>query len=155
MKKYKLIDEKIDKAISITKIAKSWMSLAVLFLMAVIVLSSVIELSIVLFQEIFDTTDDVLFLDIEELFKLFSFVFIILIGFELMETVEMYFKKNVVHAEVVLLVAVIAVSRKVILLDLEKYDPISIIGLGAIILSLGGCYFLIKRSYRAEKAENA
>ena len=143
-----LIDEKIEKAVSITKTVKRWMSLVVLFLMVIIVLSSVIELSIVLFQEIFNTADDVLFLEIDELFKLFSFVFIILIGFELMETVEMYFKKNIVHAEVVLLVGVIAVSRKVILLDLEKYDPVSIIGLGVIILSLGGCYFLIKRSYR-------
>nr|WP_086938049.1 phosphate-starvation-inducible PsiE family protein [Thaumasiovibrio occultus] len=143
-----MVDEKIEKAISLTKKLKQRMSLGVLVLIAIIVASSVIELSIVLFQEIFDSTDDVLFLDIEELFKLFSFVFIILIGFELMETVEMYFKKNVVHAEVVLLVAVIAVSRKVILLDLEKYDPISVIGLGIIILSLGGCYFLIKRSYR-------
>lgn len=143
-----MIDEKIEKAVSITKTVKRWMSLVVLFLMVIIVLSSVIELSIVLFQEIFNTADDVLFLEIDELFKLFSFVFIILIGFELMETVEMYFKKNIVHAEVVLLVGVIAVSRKVILLDLEKYDPVSIIGLGVIILSLGGCYFLIKRSYR-------
>ena len=80
--------------------------------------------------------------------KIFSFVFIILIGFEMMETIEMYFKKNVVHAEVVLLVAVIAVTRKVILLDLEKYDPVEIIGLGIIILSLGACYYLIKRTYR-------
>lgn len=143
-----MIDEKIEKAVSITKTVKRWMSLVVLFLMVIIVLSSVIELSIVLFQEIFNTADDVLFLEIDELFKLFSFVFIILIGFELMETVEMYFKKNIVHAEVVLLVGVIAVSRKVILLDLEKYDPVSIIGLGVIILSLGGCYFLIKCSYR-------
>lgn len=123
----------------------------VLLLMAVIVAASVVELAIILFQEIFDSSDEVLFLEIDELFRLFGFIFIILIGFELMETVEMYFRKNVVHAEVVLLVAVIAVSRKVILLDLEKYDPVSIIGLGVIILSLGGCYFLIKRSYRVEK----
>ena len=60
----------------------------------------------------------------------------------------MYFKDNVIHAEVVLLVAVIAVSRKVILLDLEKYEPIAIIGLGVIIFALGGCYYLIKLSYR-------
>lgn len=146
------MDEKIEKAVSITKTVKRWMSLVVLFLMVIIVLSSVIELSIVLFQEIFNTADNVLFLEIDELFKLFSFVFIILIGFELMETVEMYFKKNIVHAEVVLLVGVIAVSRKVILLDLDKYDPVSIIGLGVIILSLGGCYFLIKRSYRENSA---
>jgi uncharacterized membrane protein (DUF373 family) len=110
--------------------------------------ASIIELFIVLVLDIFDPTDDVLFLEINELFRIFGFVFMILIGFELMETVEMYFKSNVIHAEVVLLVAVIAVSRKVILLDLEKYDPLAIIGLGIIILALGGCYYLIKLSFR-------
>ena len=91
-----------------------------------------------------------LFLEIDELFRIFGFFFIILIGFELVETVEMYFKDNMIHAEVVLLVAVIAVSRKVILLDLEKYEPLAIIGLGVIILTLGGCYWFIKQSYRAK-----
>lgn len=142
------MDDKLNKVISATKQIKRWMSLTVLLLMTLIVTSSVIELAIILFEEIFDAKDDVLFLDIDELFTIFSFVFMVLIGFELMETVEMYFKKNVVHAEVVLLVAVIAVTRKVILLDLDKYDPLAIIGLGLILLSLGGCYFLIKRTYR-------
>ncbi|MGQ9425846.1 phosphate-starvation-inducible PsiE family protein [Gilvimarinus sp. F26214L] len=142
-------EQNLDRVISVTGTAKRWMSLAVLVLMLLIVVSSIIELSILLFQEIFDPTDDVLFLDIDELFRLFGFVFMILIGFELIETVEMYFKKNIVHAEVVLLVAVIAVSRKVILLDLDKYDPLAIVGLGVVILGLGGCYYLIKRSYRA------
>ena len=75
----------------------------------------------------------------------------ILIGFELMEAIEMYFKKNVIHAEVVILIAVIAVSRKVILLDLEKYNPIAIIGLSLIIFALGASYYLMKRSNKYEK----
>tara|TARA_R110000796_G_scaffold36020_1_gene92243 strand:+ start:438 stop:800 length:363 start_codon:yes stop_codon:yes gene_type:complete len=116
--------------------------------MTVVVAIAIVELGMLLYLDIFDSTDDVLFLEIDELFRIFGFFFIILIGFELIETVEMYFKDNVIHAEVVLLVAVIAVSRKVILLDLEKYDPLAIIGLGFIILALGGCYFLIKLSYR-------
>tara|TARA_R110000851_G_scaffold89636_1_gene195601 strand:- start:2318 stop:2704 length:387 start_codon:yes stop_codon:yes gene_type:complete len=124
------------------------MSFVVLILMTVVVAIAIVELGMLLYLDIFDSTDDVLFLEIDELFRIFGFFFIILIGFELIETVEMYFKDNVIHAEVVLLVAVIAVSRKVILLDLEKYDPLAIIGLGFIILALGGCYFLIKLSYR-------
>lgn len=144
------MDKNIEKTISVVHGLKKWMSLFVLIVMAIIVAASIIELVIVLYQDIFDPTDNVLFLEINELFRIFSFVFIILIGFELMETIEMYFKKNVIHAEVVLLVAVIAVSRKVILLDLEKYDPLAIIGLGAIILSLGGCYYLIKHSCRKD-----
>jgi uncharacterized membrane protein (DUF373 family) len=138
----------IDKAISVIHKAKKWMSFFVLVLMTIIVAIAILELGIVLFLDLFDPTDDVLFLEIDELFRIFGFFFVILIGFELVETVEMYFKDNIIHAEVVLLVAVIAVSRKVILLDLEKYDPLSIIGLGIIIVALGLCYWLIKMSYR-------
>lgn len=144
------MDKSIDRAVSIMHKVKKWMSLFVLFVMTIIVAASIVELVIILYLDIFDSTDDVLFLEIDELFRIFGFVFIILIGFELMETVEMYFKENVIHAEVVLLVAVIAVSRKVILLDLEKYDPVAIIGLGIIILALGGCYCLIKLSYKGK-----
>ncbi len=142
------MSENIDKAVSLIRMAKKWMSFIVLILMAIIVAIAIVELGIILYLDLFDPTDDVLFLEIDEIFRIFGFFFIILIGFELVETIEMYFKENVIHAEVVLLVAVIAVSRKVILLDLEKYDPLAIIGLGIIILALGGCYWLIKQSYR-------
>lgn len=138
----------IDKSVSLIHAVKKWMSFIVLILMTIIVAVSIVELGILLYIDIFDPTDDVIFLEIDELFRIFGFFFIILIGFELIETVEMYFKDNVIHAEVVLLVAVIAVSRKVILLDLDKYEPVAIIGLGVIIIALGGCYALIKLSYR-------
>jgi uncharacterized membrane protein (DUF373 family) len=144
------MSKSIDKAVSLIHTAKKWMSFVVLILMTIIVAIAIVELGIILYVDLFDSTDDVLFLEIDELFRIFGFFFIILIGFELVETVEMYFKDNIIHAEVVLLVAVIAVSRKVILLDLEKYDPLAIIGLGVIIISLGGCYWLIKLSYRGK-----
>ena len=140
----------IDKVVPLIHTAKKWMSFFVLILMAVIVAIAIIELGIVLYMDLFDSKDGVLFLEIDELFRIFGFFFIILIGFELIETVEMYFKDNIIHAEVVLLVSVIAVSRKVILLDLDKYNPLAIIGLGAIIIAIGGCYFLIKLSHRGK-----
>lgn len=148
------MSENIDRAVSLIHTAKKWMSFVVLILMTIIVALAIVELGIILYLDLFDSSDDVLFLEIGELFRIFGFFFIILIGFELVETVEMYFKENIIHAEVVLLVAVIAVSRKVILLDLEKYDPLAIIGLGVIILALGGCYCLIKLSYRNEPAKS-
>lgn len=144
------VTKRIDKAVSMINTTKKWMSFIVLILMTIIVAIAIVELAIILYMDLFGPTDDVLFLEIDELFRIFGFFFIILIGFELVETVEMYFKNNVIHAEVVLLVAVIAVSRKVILLDLEKYEPLAIVGLGFIIISLGGCYWLIKLSFRSE-----
>ncbi|MFC1503772.1 phosphate-starvation-inducible PsiE family protein [Pseudomonadota bacterium] len=141
----------MNRAVSLVHAAKKWMAFIVLILMTLIVAIAIVELGIVLYLDLFDPNDDVIFLEIDELFRVFGFFFIILIGFELVETVEMYFKDNVIHAEVVLLVAVIAVSRKVILLDLERYEPLAIIGLGIIIIALGGSYYLIKQSYIDKK----
>lgn len=146
------MSKSIDKAVSYVHNSKKWMSFIVLILMTIIVGLAIVELGIILYLDLFDPTDDVLFLEIDELFRIFGFFFIILIGFELVETVEMYFKDNIIHAEVVLLVAVIAVSRKVILLDLEKYEPLAIIGLGIIIVALGACYYLIKMGYSGKKS---
>ncbi|MGK0441409.1 MAG: uncharacterized membrane protein (DUF373 family) [Pseudohongiellaceae bacterium] len=146
------MEDQINKILSITSIVKKWMTVIVLILMMLIVLASVIELAVVLFQEFTDETSGILLLDIDEFFRIFGFVFIILIGFELLDSVEMYFRKNIIHAEVVILIAVIAVTRKVILLDLEKYDPIAIIGLSLIILALGGCYYLIKVSHKDDRS---
>jgi uncharacterized membrane protein (DUF373 family) len=143
-----MVDKGIEKAVSLMRTIKKCMSFFVLIVMYIVVAITIIELAIALYSDIFDPTDGVIFLQIDQLLKIFGFFFVILIGFELIETIEMYFKDNVIHAEVVLLVAVIAVSRKVILLDLEKYDPLAIVGLGLIILALGGCYSLIKLSYR-------
>jgi len=151
LREINLMEKQINKVLSITHTVKKWMIVFVLILMVIIVMASVVELAIVLFQEVTNSTDSSLFLDINELFRIFGFVFMILIGFELLESIEMYFNNNIIHAEVVILIAVIAVARKVILLDLEKYDPMAIIGLSFIILALGGCYFLIKCSNKKDE----
>ena len=136
------IEKSVEKILQI----KKWFVFSVLVLMMLIVAASVVELAVVLYKEITDTLNDSLFLDINEFLRIFGFVFIVLIGFELLESITMYFKKNVIHAEVVILIAVIAISRKIILLDLEKYEPMSLVGLAAIMVALGVCYYFLKRS---------
>ncbi len=140
------MSSKIDKTLEILHESKKWMVLAVLVLMALLVAASIIELALVVFREITDPTKGILFLEIEEFLRIFGFVFMVLIGFELLESITIYFKENVIHAEVVILIAVIAVSRKMILLDMEKYEAESLMALSLIMLSLGASYYFIKRS---------
>lgn len=70
----------------------------------------------------------------------------VLIALELIETVEVYFKKHSIHVEIVVLVAIIALARKVIILDLGKYDPPVLFALGLLILALGATYFFVRRA---------
>ncbi len=70
----------------------------------------------------------------------------VLIGIELLHTIKMYLKEDVVHVEIVLLVALIGISRHVIDLDYKHLDPITIFGIAALILALSFGYFLIKKA---------
>lgn len=48
-------------------------------------------------------------------------------------------------------VALIAVARKVIVLDLSKHDGLSVLGLAALILALAVAFFRQRRARRANQ----
>ena len=80
------------------------------------------------------------------LMELFSIFLVILIGIELLETVKAFLLKETIQVEIVVLVAIIAVSRKVIIWDFNDGSTIEIFGLSAILLALGVTYFLIRKT---------
>jgi uncharacterized membrane protein (DUF373 family) len=86
---------------------------------------------------------------------LFGLFFLVLVGVELLETLKMYTKEHVVHVEVVLLVALIVASRKIILIDYTTTPSEIFFGIAAIIVAIGVSYFLIKKSltYQNEHTE--
>lgn len=51
-----------------------------------------------------------------------------------------------IHVEVVVLIAIMAVVRKFMVMDVEALDPLHLLGLGGAILALGGTYWLLKRA---------
>ncbi|MCF8362363.1 MAG: phosphate-starvation-inducible PsiE family protein [Prolixibacteraceae bacterium] len=84
--------------------------------------------------------------DADSLIDLFSTFLVLLIGIELLETVKLYLKEDKVHVELVILVAIIALSRKVIIWDFNKYNVNEMFSLAAMIIALGVTYVLVKKS---------
>jgi uncharacterized membrane protein (DUF373 family) len=76
---------------------------------------------------------------------------LILIGIELLETIKAYLTEKVVHSEIVLEVALIAITRKVIILDVKAYDGLTILGVAALIVSIAVAYYFLKRSSRSRR----
>ncbi len=85
--------------------------------------------------------------------RIFGGFMMVLIGIELVHTVKMYLKEDVVHVEIVLLVALIGISRHIIDLDFKHLAPLTLIGISSLIISLSGGYFLIKKLLRKPKSE--
>ncbi|HZU85870.1 MAG TPA: phosphate-starvation-inducible PsiE family protein, partial [Anaerolineaceae bacterium] len=109
-----------------------------------VILLSTIELGRILVLDII--TPPSYLLDINELLDVFGFFMLILIGVELLETIRAYLNEHEVHVEIVLEVALIAVARKVVIIDMKEYSSETLLAIAAIVLSLAGAYYLQKRS---------
>jgi uncharacterized membrane protein (DUF373 family) len=113
-------------------------------LMMLAVFVSTVELAKILFQQLMKPP--VFLLSITEMLEVFGFFLMVLIGLELLETIRAYLQEDRVHAEVVLLVALVAVSRKVIILKYNELTPEMLYGMSALILALAIGYFLVRRA---------
>jgi uncharacterized membrane protein (DUF373 family) len=92
--------------------------------------------------------DPYLLVGVDEVSTIFGFVFMVLIGLELLETIKTYLSKEQLHVEVVFLVAMIAIARKVILLDIKKMDGPILYGIAAIIFALAVGFFFLRLAYQ-------
>lgn len=90
----------------------------------------------------------VLLLNIDQLFVVFGFFLMILIGLELLESLRAYITEEQIHVEVIFTIALISVTRKVITLDMTKLSPQFLLGIAAVLLALAVGYYLIKKSPR-------
>jgi uncharacterized membrane protein (DUF373 family) len=96
-----------------------------------------------------------LILSVEQLLDIFGLFMLVVIGIELLETLmKTYITQGQPHYEVVLSVAIIAIGRKVIILDLKEVDSASLIGIAAIILALTVGYFLMKKSQSQDRRDS-
>jgi len=120
---------------------------ALVLMMSVVVFLSTVELGWIILRDI--VTPPVVLLDIDELLDVFGFFLLVLIGIELLETIKTYFVEHVIHAEVVIEVAVIAIARKVIILDVKELPSLTLLGMAAIIITLAVAYWVVKRGIKA------
>ncbi len=80
------------------------------------------------------------------LHEVFAGFLMILIGLELMKTIVMYLDEHVIHVEVVMSVAMIAIARHAIDVDYKTAPPMAMVGIGIVIISLAVGYFCFKKA---------
>jgi len=121
-------------------------SRALLVMMAAVVLLTTIELGWILAKDVL--TPPVFLLEIGEILELFGMFLLVLIGIELMHSVKIFIKRREIHLEAMLVVALVAVARKVIVLEPKDLAPEAVLGLAALALALTIGYYLVKRAGR-------
>ena len=105
----------------------------------VVVVLSVAHLGVLIGQEIWKSPR--FLIPVQGLLEIFGYFLLVLIGVELLETLRGYLKKDVIHVRVVLEVALIALARKVIVLEPHDVPSSTIFGIAALILAVGIAFY--------------
>ena len=79
------------------------------------------------------------------LIEIFGLFLNILIAMELLENISGYLKRNVIQVELVIVTSIIAVARKIIIFDFNKYGEMQLAALVVATLGLSASYWLLKQ----------
>jgi len=117
-------------------------------LLMLVLVGSLLDLIWILFKALIYETPALL--ETKELIGVLGAFLLVLIGVELLDTIKAYFSENTIHVEIVVLLAIIAIARKVILLDPSGMSPnefgFELMGIGVIVIGLAAGYYLIKKA---------
>ena len=134
----------VTNMFSLLKRYEKFMVSALMIMMAVVLGLATLDLGWLIVKDVITTP--YLLLDISELLDIFGLFMLVLIGIELLETImKTYLMDGTPHFEVVLSVAIIAIARKVIILDVKEVESLSLFGIAAIVIALTAGYYLMKR----------
>lgn len=100
-------------------------------------------------------TPTMFLLEIDEMREPFGQFLVVLIGLELIHSVQVYIEQREYHLEAILAVALIAVARKIITLDAKALPEGTLLGIAALVMALVIGYYLLQRSRRETSQSSA
>jgi uncharacterized membrane protein (DUF373 family) len=119
-------------------------NITLMLLMGVVVVVGVIDLAYELVVQVFSRS----FLqEIDKMPEILALFLSVLIAIELLDSVRTYFGEHHLHVETVVSVAVIAVARKIIILDLHADESLTILSLAAVVIAVCAGYYLVRKSH--------
>lgn len=92
-----------------------------------------------------------LILDINDIFYTFGAFMAVLIAVEIFINIRLYLGTNVFPVQLVVATALMAIARKVIVLDFDTLTPMYLLGIAAITLALGVTYWLLRQGQQYER----
>lgn len=113
-------------------------------LMVFVILLGIGDVVYVLYQRL--TSPPMFLLDISDIFETFAAFLAVLVAIEIFVNIRMYLGSSELPVKLVLATALMAVARKVIVLDFGKLEALDVFSLAAVVLGLGITYGLVLRS---------
>lgn len=110
-------------------------------LMVLVIISGVIDVAWTIYHRLI--TPPMFILTIGDALATFGAFMVVLIAIEIFQNIILYLRDDVIHVKIVISTALMAIARKVIILDYDALEPMYIWATGLVLVATGVTYYLI------------
>ena len=103
-------------------------------LMTIVIFFGVLDVGWVLYEKL--TAEPFMLLTISDILATFGAFMAVLIAIEIFENIIIYLREDIIHVKIVMATALMAIARKVIILDFKTTEPAYIYATAAVVLAM-------------------
>ena len=141
-----------DALIRRLQIAIHWSVRLLAIMMVFVIIMGVIDVGWTIYRKLID--EPFAILTISDMLATFGAFMAVLIAIEIFINITIYLRDDVIHVKIVMATALMAIARKVIILDVEQVNVLYMLGIAAVLLAASIGYWLIHRLGEKEHSEN-
>ncbi|QOR38079.1 phosphate-starvation-inducible PsiE family protein [Billgrantia diversa] len=112
-------------------------------LMVLVIIWGVIDVVYMLYTRL--VSPPFLLFEVSDIFAIFSAFMVVLIAIEIFINIRLYLGTNMLPIQLVIATALMAIARKVIIMDTETVSSMEIMAIAAVVLALGITHWLVAR----------
>ncbi len=112
-------------------------------MMVLVIVFGVIDVAWTIYQRFM--AEPRFILTMSDILLTFGAFMVVLIAIEIFQNIILYLRDDVIHVKIVLATALMAIARKVIILDYDALDPMYIFATGLVLLATGITYFFVHK----------
>lgn len=116
-------------------------------LMTFVIMWGVIDVAWVIYGRLVDEEGPKLLLEISDILATFGAFMAVLIAIEIFVNITIYLRDDIIHVKIVMATALMAIARKVIIMDIEKIETLEIFAIASVVLALSIGYWLVITSH--------
>ncbi|BDY04898.1 MULTISPECIES: phosphate-starvation-inducible PsiE family protein [Ferrimonas] len=128
-----------------------WSVRALSILMVFVIVMGVIDVGWTLYEKLM--APPYFILTISDMLATFGAFMAVLIAIEIFINITIYLRENVIHVKIVMATALMAIARKVIIIDMEQTDVMYVFAIGVVVLGMSVAYWLIHQLPRKQHLE--
>ncbi len=121
--------------------------------MVVVIISGVVDVAWTIYLRF--AAEPRFILTMGDILATFGAFMVVLIAIEIFQNIILYLRDDVIHVKIVLATALMAIARKVIILDYDELEPMYILATGVVLLATGITYYVVYKLPDKEQIESA